>query len=58
MFPPAPYNYTALVEYCAQRWNATPDPLYIPTKYNISTGSRIMCVARRHTYAQLLSRSV
>jgi hypothetical protein len=42
MFPPAPYNFTALQIYCAQRWNATPDPLKIPQMYNYTTGSRII----------------
>jgi len=41
-FPPWPYNYTAIVEYCKQRWNATPDPLFLWHRYPLSEASRII----------------
>jgi len=42
MFPPAPYNFDNLVEYCQTKWGVTPDPLKIPTMYNYTTSSRII----------------
>jgi len=42
MFPPAPYNFDRLTEYCNQVWGVSPDPLLIPEKYNYTTSSRII----------------
>eukprot|EP00053_Salpingoeca_punica_P007734 m.70486 g.70486 ORF g.70486 m.70486 type:complete len:486 (-) comp14302_c1_seq1:444-1901(-) len=39
MFLPFPYDWPALVKYCKNRWNVTPDPLKIPTMYNITAES-------------------
>jgi hypothetical protein len=42
MFPPAPYNFQNVVDYCQETWGTTPDPLKIPTMYNYTTSSRII----------------
>lgn len=42
MFPPAPFNFTRLIEYCKWRWNVIPDPTHIPETYNYTLSSRII----------------
>jgi hypothetical protein len=42
MFPPAPYNFQGLTEYCNKVWGVSPDPLEIPELYNYTTSSRII----------------
>jgi lysosomal Pro-X carboxypeptidase len=37
MFPSYPYDFPSLEEYCMTQWNAVPQPLAIPTKYNYTT---------------------
>jgi len=37
MFPSYPYDFQSLKEYCMKQWNAVPQPLAIPTKYNYTT---------------------
>lgn len=39
MFPAAPYDWAAVVDYCQRTWGTTPRPLAIPTTYNITASS-------------------
>jgi len=42
MFPSAPYDYTALVEYCQETWGVFPDPLSVPSHYNYTFTTRLI----------------
>ncbi|KAH3763197.1 dipeptidyl-peptidase family protein [Pelomyxa schiedti] len=42
MFPPYPYDYEELCEYCAETWGATPDPLGLSTRFDWSNSTRII----------------
>jgi len=41
-FPPAPYDFDALVAYCKKTWNAVPNPTYIPMKYDYKNATRLI----------------
>jgi len=42
MFPSYPYNFPSLEEYCKAQWNAVPQPLAIPEKYNYTSLTRLI----------------
>eukprot|EP00005_Dracoamoeba_jomungandri_P006421 CAMPEP_0174260868 /NCGR_PEP_ID=MMETSP0439-20130205/10800_1 /TAXON_ID=0 /ORGANISM="Stereomyxa ramosa, Strain Chinc5" /LENGTH=516 /DNA_ID=CAMNT_0015345219 /DNA_START=36 /DNA_END=1586 /DNA_ORIENTATION=+ len=42
MFPPAPYDFKSVAEYCMKQWNVVPNPGYIPSKYNYTTTTRLI----------------
>jgi len=42
MFPVSDYNYTAVVEYCQEKWGVTPNPLEVVQLYNYTQSSHII----------------